>query len=203
MLVLPAVELRHPPHGVLVVQQAVDPALLFLAGDVQEKADHQIAVVAELALKPLDAVQALLELVFIQPAADPVPHGLFHPAGIQELQLAIFGDVGKIPPQPGAAAFGFGGVVKGDDVVKAGVQVADQLADQASLSRRAPALNEYDDGELVFPDGKLLGGKPLQSLGCQLFAECLVGAGDGFHLVQHRNVSFLKRQSALQRGALP
>ena len=141
MLVLPNISPADPPGGVLVPGESGDAGGLLLFADVEKEFQHQIAVVRQLALKTADAVHPLGVLLVVQHAVQAFLGNLVHPAGIQEGELPGFGDFLEMPGQKGLAALLLRGGGHGENLEKAGVDAADDLADGAALSGGAPALN--------------------------------------------------------------
>ena len=68
-------------------------AFLLLFADVEEKFQHQITVICERTLEPLDTFHTLGIRFVIQTAIQTFFHNLVHPAGIQEREFSLLGDL--------------------------------------------------------------------------------------------------------------
>ena len=149
-MVLPQVPLADPPGGVLVRLQALDAAGLLFLADMEEKLQHQIAVVRQGALKAFHAVHPLGVGFVIQRARELFLHNLVHPARVQKGELPGLGDLFKKAVQKRLAGLLLcGGGGHGKDLEKAGVDVLDDLADGAALSGGAPSLDEHQHRQLA------------------------------------------------------
>ena len=153
--VLPEILIRHAPFRFHIRGQALQTLILFLFVDMDKDLQEQIASVAELALKLIDRAHTPLEFLFGDFPVQIFADDILHPAGIHEQDFSVFRDRRGIRVQERITGFLFGHNHRGDDIVKARVQFADQLLDQTALSGGCPALNENQDRDLFVP--QLLG----------------------------------------------
>ena len=123
---------------------------------MQEELQDQVAAVTQLTLKLIDRADTFLILLFGDVAAEELPHCPLHPAGIIEHDLPVLRDCLGILIEEGVALFFLRQHHRGDDIVKAGIDLADQLVDEAALAGGSPALHQYDNRELLITDQLLL-----------------------------------------------
>ena len=116
---------------------------------MQEQLYQQVPAGHQLPLKHLSALQPKLVFAAVNGFLLALAHHLVHPAGIQEHDLALFGDGLHIPLQKGIPLLLRGGAAHVHHLEEPGVQLLDQRADQAALAGRAPALNQHQYGQLV------------------------------------------------------
>ena len=152
MLVLPQVPLAHPPGGVLAGEQPFDALFLLFLADVEEELQHQVPVVGEGPLEPLDAVHPLGVGLAVQLVGLQLLDGLVHPAGVQE------GDLLEETVEEGLAGLLLrGGGGHGEHLEKPGIDIADDLPDDAALPGSAPSLDEHQHRQLLLLEQHLLG----------------------------------------------
>ena len=157
-------------------------ALLLLA-DVKEELEHDIPAVPQLPLELVDGTNGGTVLIAGDVAVQVFADCAFHPAGIIEHDLSVFGNRRRILIQEGITLLRLGQNHRRDDVIKARVDLADQIVDKAALSGRCPAFDQHDDRELCFADQLLLGdealakcaGFRLQGFGCLVLCLRLFG----------------------------
>ena len=181
--VLPQVVLRHPPFGGEVLPQGAEPLLLLLPIDAQEDLQQEIPSVPELTLEFRCAAD-IFPILFPGDLPSEIPaHRTFHPPGIVEHELPVFRDLLGIGPEEGIPIVlrrSHGG---GNHVVKPGIQLADELSDEAALARGGPALHQNDHRQARVPQFHLLSRQSLPQgfdlrpkrlffLGLVLFAHC-------------------------------
>ena len=156
LAVLPQVVIGHTPLGLEILFQGMKPFVLFVPVDVQEELQHQITAVAQLALELVDRADPLFILLPRDVTAQVFPDRALHPARVIKHDLPVFGDGGCILIQEGVTLFPFREHHRGNHIVEAGVDLADEGADHASLSRGSPALEQDDNGQLCLADQLLL-----------------------------------------------
>ena len=161
LTVLPEIVLCHPPFGFIVFPQGVEPLALLVLVNMQEELQNQIAAVAQLTLEFVDRADPFLILFLGDVTAEELPHRALHPAGVIEHDLAVLRDRLGILIQEGIALFLLRQHHRGDDVVEAGIDLADQLVDEAALSGSGPAFDQHDDRQFLVADQLLLRQKPL------------------------------------------
>ena len=77
---LPQIVVGNAPLGLVTLFQGMQPLVLYIPVDVQEKLQYQIAAVAQLPFKLVDLTDSCLVLLLRDVAAQILPHGTLHPA---------------------------------------------------------------------------------------------------------------------------
>ena len=159
-LVLPQIVRRDAPLRFRVLTEGAETLVLLLFVDVQEDLEQEIAPVPQLAFKLIDAADAALVFLLRDLQPQDLADGVFHPAGIQEDQLAVLRDGGGIGIEEGIACFALRDYDWGDHVIETGIDLADDLLDQAALAGGGPALQQHEHGEFGLPEELLLHDQP-------------------------------------------
>ena len=149
---LPQILLGHPPLGLKILPQGAHALALLVAVDIHKELQQQIAAVPQLAFKLVHRADALLVLLPGDLPVHVLAHAVLHPAGVVEHNLSVFRDGLGIGVEEGIARFALRRDDWGDHVIKARIQLADQLVDQTALARSGPALHQHDDGQTLGAD---------------------------------------------------
>ena len=163
--VLPQVVRGDPPLGIRAFRQGAQALKLLLFVNVQEDLQYQVAAVPQLALKLVHGPDTALVFLFGDFQPQLLADHVFHPAGIQEDELAVFRNRGGIGVQERIPGFAFRNHGGGDHVIEAGIDLADNLLDEAAFAGSGPAFDQYQHRQLFLPQ-QLLGGN---QAGTQLF----------------------------------
>ena len=158
---LPEVVLCHSPFRLIILPQGIQPLALLILINVQEELQNQVAAVAELTFKFIDGPDTFFILLLGDVTAEEFPHRSLHPAGVIEHDLPVFRDRTGILIQEGIAFFLLRQYHRGNDIIEAGIDLTDQLVDEAAFSGSSPALHQHDDRELLVADQLLLCQQPL------------------------------------------
>ncbi len=140
MPVLPGVIFADAPACICVLLQPFQTLFLFFLTDVEEKLHNKIAVVCQLALKPLYTVNPLFVPLFFRFPVQASAGYFIHPSGIQKTELTCFRNFHKIPIQKWFPLFFLCGDVHGCHLEKSGVNVPDNLPQDTAFSRCTPAF---------------------------------------------------------------
>ena len=158
---LPEIVLCHTPFRLVIFPQGIQPLALFILINVQEELQDQVASVAKLTFKFIDGPDTFFILLLGDVTAEEFPHRPLHPAGVIEHDLPVFRDRPGILIQEGIAFFLLRQYHRGNDIIEAGIDLTDQLVDEAAFSGSSPALHQHDDRELLVTDQLLLCQQPL------------------------------------------
>ena len=161
---LPQVLLGDAPFRIRIFHQLRQPGLLLLPVDIQKQLQHNISRVPQLPLEFVHLPHPAPVLVPGDFVARNLPDAGFHPAGVQKNHLSVFRDGRRVGIQEGIAHLAFRNHRRGDHIVKPGIQLADQLLDQASLAGRRPALHQNQNRHFGIPDFLYLLDEPVSQL---------------------------------------
>ena len=151
----------YAPAGILVRRECLQPFLLLLPADLEEKLQNQISIVVKRPLRRVDAVNFLLVLLFAHFSGHHPVCDFLQPVGIKKSKFSRLRDLEQIPIEERIPFLIGSRRRKIFDLEKPGINVPDHLADHAPLSGGTPALKNHHDRKLCLLDLQLIAGKLL------------------------------------------
>ena len=156
LLMLPEVIFCHTPFRLVIISQSGKALLLLFTVNMQKELQDKISAVTKLTLKFIYRTNDLFILLFCNLSTEIFIHRTIHPAGIVKHDFSVFRNGFCIRIEERIALLRLRNNCRRCHIVKAGVDFADQLIDQAAFSGSRPTLDQNDHRESTAPDQLLL-----------------------------------------------